>query len=121
MKKHLNLNLNIVVIVEKTVIKEEILTFEGLNMERYHLDDLGWYQFEFLVQSLLKIRCGLSVESWGKYGDFGKDAFSQNPLKFPLDTENSMPFIFQVKFVKNAGATGVGGGPQIETVLRQRA
>jgi hypothetical protein len=30
---------------------------------RYRLDDLGWLQFEWLVQSLLKAKLGLTVES----------------------------------------------------------
>jgi hypothetical protein len=32
-------------------------------MIRYKLDDLGWYQFEALMQSLLKAELGLGVES----------------------------------------------------------
>lgn len=75
-------------------------------MERYHLDDLGWFQFEMLIQSLLKARCGLSVESWGKSGDFGRDAFSSSSLNFPLNSSNPGPFLFQVKFVENANAAG---------------
>lgn len=45
-------------------------------MIRYRLDDLGWYQFEWLIQALLKSHCGLAVEDWSANGgDFGKDAF----------------------------------------------
>lgn len=75
-------------------------------MGRYQLDDLGWYQFEMLIQSLLKAVCGLGVESWGKRQDFGRDAFSQNSLSFPGKEQNEGPFIFQVKFVENANAAG---------------
>lgn len=75
-------------------------------MLRYHLDDLGWYQFEILVQSLLKAACGLGVESWGKRGDFGRDAYAPHAMEFPSFTENPGPFIFQVKFVESANAAG---------------
>lgn len=75
-------------------------------MGRYQLDDLGWYQFEMLIQSLLKAVCGLGVESWGKRQDFGRDSFCQNPLSFPGKEQNEGPFIFQVKFVENANAAG---------------
>jgi hypothetical protein len=75
-------------------------------MIRYHLDDLGWCQFEMLVQSLVKAACGLGVESWGQRGDFGRDAYTAHPMVFPSSTENSGPFLFQVKFIENANASG---------------
>jgi hypothetical protein len=52
-------------------------------MIRYRLDDLGWYQFEWLVQSLLKAEAGTAVESWGGHGDQGRDAYTASRLKFP--------------------------------------
>jgi hypothetical protein len=70
------------------------------------LDDLGWYQFEMLIQSLLKTVCGLNVESWGNRQDFGRDAFCKHTLCFPEKSKNKGPFIFQVKFVENANAAG---------------
>jgi len=76
-------------------------------MTRYRLDDLGAYQFEKLVQSVLKIRCGLSVESWGNRGDFGRDSYATNALRYPdPKAERSGPFLFQVKFVEGANAAG---------------
>ena len=50
---------------------------------RYKLDDLGAYQFEQLAQSLLKAHAGLTVESWGRRSDFGRDAYTPNALHFP--------------------------------------
>jgi hypothetical protein len=76
-------------------------------MLRYRLDDLGWYQFECMVQSLLKANLGLGIESWAGRGDHGRDAFFKGPLEFP--TKSSLqegPFIFQVKFVEEANAAG---------------
>jgi conflict system STAND superfamily ATPase len=76
-------------------------------MLRYRLDDLGAFQFEWLVQSLLKIIIGPGVESWGGRGDHGRDSFSLGPLNFPDRSARSLgPFVFQAKFVENANAAG---------------
>lgn len=76
-------------------------------MTRYQLDDLGWYQFESLVQALLKAELGIGVESWGGQRDYGIDAYIDNPLFFPTSASASDgPFIFQVKFIENANAKG---------------
>lgn len=76
-------------------------------MLRYHLDDLGPYQFEKLAQSALKASVGLGVESWGNRGDWGRDAFAGGPLRFPDPKALTPgPFIFQVKFVEGANAAG---------------
>lgn len=77
-----------------------------MKMIRYRLDDLGWYQFEWLIQSLLKAECGLGVESWGGQGDYGRDAYSRIPLKFPAQELTDGPFLFQAKFIENANAAG---------------
>lgn len=78
-------------------------------MAEYRLDELGWFQFERLCQSLLKAHCGLSVEAWGGKGDLGRDAYSTGPLCFPGKDENEGPFVFQAKFV--SGANGAGAKP----------
>ena len=72
---------------------------KGIHMIRYRLDDLGWYQFEWLIQSLLKAECGLFVESWGGSGDYGRDAYSKEKLTFLKNRAQKGPFVFQVKFV----------------------
>lgn len=76
-------------------------------MIRYRLDDLGWFQFEWLCQSLLKEKFGLGVEAWGGTADFGNDAYCSGPLR--LDDPNTAsggPFVFQAKFVAEANACG---------------
>ena len=79
----------------------------GQTMLRYKLDDLGSYQFEKLAQSLLKASVSLSVESWGNRGDFGRDAYTANSLRFPdRNVLSPGPFLFQVKFVEGANAAG---------------
>ena len=76
-------------------------------MIRYRLDDLGWFQFEWLVQALLKAELGIGVESWGGSSDHGRDAYSPGKLPFPSrEKESDGPFVFQVKFVEEANATG---------------
>jgi hypothetical protein len=78
----------------------------GALVAEYRLDELGWFQFERLCQSLLKARCGLGVEAWGGRGDLGRDAYAEGPLRFPGEEENQGPFVFQAKFVADANAAG---------------
>jgi hypothetical protein len=73
---------------------------------RYALDDLGWHEFEQLIQTLLKIRLGLGIEAWGGRGDWGCDAYFPDPLKYPTNEISLGPFVFQCKFVESANAAG---------------
>jgi len=73
---------------------------------QYSLDDLGWYEFEQLIQTLLKIRLGLGVEAWGGRGDWGCDAYFPDTLKYPTPEPSPGPFVFQCKFVESANAAG---------------
>lgn len=76
-------------------------------MLRYDLDKLGWYEFEGLIQTLLKERLGLGVEAWGgSQSDLGRDAYYRESLTFPSNTLTKGPFIFQSKFVEGANAAG---------------
>jgi hypothetical protein len=89
-------------------------------MIRDRLDDLGWYQFEWLVQSLLKAELGLGIESWGGRGDFGRDAYFSGSLEFPVKgIKNSGPFVFQVKFVENANAAGAKPAPALQEAVNE--
>jgi hypothetical protein len=91
-------------------------------MIRCRLDDLGWYQFEWLIQTLLKSELGLGVESWGGHRDHGCDAFTASPLSFP--DKNSLsdgPFIFQAKFVENANAAGAKNAPALLGAVSKEA
>jgi len=74
---------------------------------RYRLDDLGWYQFEQLSQSILKAQFGFAIQSWGGRGDWGRDAYFKGKLNYPSkEIQNEGTFVFQVKFVENANASG---------------
>lgn len=91
-------------------------------MIRYRLDDLGWYQFEWLVQSLLKAELGLGIESWGGHRDHGRDAYTSSRLSFPdRRSLSDGPFIFQVKFVENANAAGAKNEPQLLASVSKEA
>jgi len=89
---------------------------------RYRLDDLGWAQFEWLIQSLLKIQLGVGVEAWGGPGDHGCDAWSSGPLYFPLpNTQEAGPFVFQAKFVEGANAAGAEPAPALLKAVQREA
>jgi hypothetical protein len=90
-------------------------------MIRYRLDDLGWFQFEWLIQGLLKADLGM-VQSWGGRHDGGRDAYIEAPLPFPAKHITSDgPFLFQVKFVENANAAGAHPGPPLLGAVQQEA
>jgi len=65
---------------------------------RYNLYKLGSFQFEEIVKALLKAKLGIGIESWGKYKDYGIDAYFKGKLKYPSNIENEGIFIFQIKF-----------------------
>src|SRR6266446_5908598 len=88
-------------------------------MIRYRLDDLGWYQFEWLVQTLLKDHLGIGVEAWGGHGDHGRDAWCPGPLRFPAKHgKTNGPFLFQVKFIENANAAGAKPIPRLIAAVK---
>jgi len=73
----------------------------------YNLDSLGWMQIELLTQFLLKAEVGTSLELWGGSADHGTDAYCEHELNFASrHTTNPGPFVFQVKFIAGANATG---------------
>lgn len=84
-------------------------------MIRYRLDDLGWYQFEWLCQSLLKTQFGLGVEAWGGHADLGRDAYCEGDLPISARTVlTEGPFLFQAKFVEEANAAGSAPFPALK-------
>lgn len=82
-------------------------------MARYHLDDLGWLQFEQLCQSLLKATAGLSIESWGGPADQGRDAYCPIAVQLKDGTSLAGPIVFQAKFVAGANGAGANARPSI--------
>src|SRR5260370_36378 len=87
----------------------------------YRLDDLGWFEFEQLVQTLAKIRLGMGVEAWGGRGDWGRDAYFVGSLRYPTNDESSGIFAFQSKFVESANAAGAKPEKQILDAVRKES
>jgi hypothetical protein len=91
-------------------------------MIKYRLDELGWYQFESLIQSLLKAEVGIAVESWGGHSDRGRDAFANTSLRFPDKQKPTKgPFVFQAKFVESANAKGARPRRALLTAIKAEA
>lgn len=91
-------------------------------MGEYRLDLLGWYQFERLCQTLLTVPYGVAIEAWGGSRDWGRDAYSEGPLRFPRpDHEERGPFLFQAKFVSSAAEKGDRAVTQLKGMLRSEA
>jgi hypothetical protein len=78
------------------------------SVYEYRIDELGWYTFEQLCQTLLKSRFGLALECWGGHGDWGRDAYSEKQLlkQSEWQVAPDAPCVFQVKFVEGANAAG---------------
>lgn len=75
-------------------------------MIRYRLDDLGWYQFEQLCQTLMKAHLGIAIEAWGGNADLGRDCYCERPVELVKGTLSEAPLVFQAKFVAEANAAG---------------
>jgi hypothetical protein len=90
-------------------------------MSEYRLDDLGWYQFERLCQTLLKTFYGASVEAWGgTSSDLGRDAYSPGRLRYPdPKAVEDGPFVFQVKHVAEANAAGAHPEPALLNAVQK--
>ena len=68
--------------------------------QKYRLNALGWYNFERLVQTLLKVIIGPGVTSFGGSRDGGRDAKFKGTANYPnANTNWSGCWIFQVKFI----------------------
>lgn len=86
-------------------------------MLRYELDKLGWFEFESLIQSLLKAQLGMGVEAWGGSKDWGRDAYYEGSLRYPDNEDNAGVFLFQCKFVDGANAAGAKPKPLIKNAI----
>src|SRR5712664_1946885 len=88
----------------------------------YQLDILGALQFESLLQALLIAELGLGVEAWGGSADHGRDAYCESELNFPnRRVTNAGPFLFQVKFVSGANATGAKFDKNLSAAITKEA
>jgi hypothetical protein len=92
------------------------------DMGEYRLDLLGWFQFERLCQTLLTVPYGLAIDVWGGSRDWGRDAYSDGPLRFPKPGEDEPgPFLFQAKFVADASQMGDRAVTRLKAMLAAEA
>lgn len=67
---------------------------------KYRISSIGWYNFELLVQTLLKVLIGPGVTSFGGSKDRGRDATFTGDAAFPTASCRwGGEWVFQVKFV----------------------
>ena len=67
---------------------------------KYRISNIGWYNFELLVQTLLKAVIGPGVTSIGGSKDKGRDAAFVGAAAFPTtDCQWEGNWVFQVKYV----------------------
>jgi hypothetical protein len=67
---------------------------------QYRISEIGWYNFEKLVQTLLKAVIGPGVTSFGGSKDGGRDAAYEGAALFPTAQESwSGSWVFQVKYI----------------------
>src|SRR6266851_3150365 len=72
-----------------------------LNLSlKYRISNIGWYNFELLVQTLLKAVIGPGVTSFGGSKDRGRDAAFVGTAAFPAaECRWTGNWVFQVKYV----------------------
>lgn len=91
-------------------------------MGEYRLDELGWFQFERLCQTLLTVPYGMTIEVWGGVKDLGRDAYTEGSLRYPDPAvDEPGPFLFQAKFVESATALGRPAITRIKAQLKAEA
>ena len=67
---------------------------------KYRIGGIGWYNFETLVQTLLKVVVGPGVTSFGGIKDPGRDAACSGAAPYPSeDTIWHGYWVFQAKYV----------------------
>jgi len=67
---------------------------------KYRISNIGWYNFELLVQTLLKAVIGPGVTSFGGSKDQGRDAGFAGAAEFPTaECQWTGNWVFQVKYV----------------------
>jgi adenylate kinase family enzyme len=67
---------------------------------KYRISNIGWYNFELLVQTLLKAVIGPGVTAFGGSKDLGRDATFVGNAAFPAtECQWTGNWVFQVKYV----------------------
>ena len=86
---------------------------------KYRIAEIGWYNFEKLVQTLLKSIIGPGVTSFGGSKDRGRDAGYSGFAHFPTTQENwSGGWVFQVKYIDLQDVGAAAARSQLKSALR---
>ncbi len=87
---------------------------------KYRLSVLGWYNFETLVLTMLKVIIGPGVTSFGGTKDGGRDASFEGTALFPSDSENWQgKWIFQVKYSELESIESESGTMVLSTLRKE--
>lgn len=86
---------------------------------QYRIAEIGWYNFEKLVQTLLKVVIGPGVTSFGGSKDQGRDAAYEGSAPFPTTEQKwSGKWIFQVKYIDLEGTGASEARTKLKSALR---
>src|ERR1039458_332793 len=86
---------------------------------QYRIAEIGWYNFERLVQTLLKVIIGPGVTSFGGSKDHGRDAGYTGLALFPTAQENwSGTWVFQVKYIDLQDVAAATARTKLKSALR---
>lgn len=86
---------------------------------KYRISSMGWHNFEFLVQTLLKSVIGPGVSSFGGSKDGGRDAEFTGAAAFPSDeTQWDGRWVFQVKYIDFEEQGAANARSTLRTTLR---
>lgn len=87
---------------------------------KYRISSIGWYNFELLVQTLLKVVIGPGVTSFGGTKDGGRDAAFSGPASFPSKEAKWIgEWAFQVKYIDAADRDAAVARSSIKSTLRK--
>ncbi len=85
---------------------------------KYRITAIGWYNFEGLVQTLLRELIGPGLMSFGGSKDAGRDATFRGEANFPSSRERWTGYwVFQVKYVDLEAAGESAARAQLKTTL----
>jgi hypothetical protein len=86
---------------------------------QYRIAEIGWYNFERLVQTLLKAIIAPGVTSFGGSKDHGRDAGYTGSAMFPAAQENWFgDWVFQVKYIDLQDVAAAAARTKLKSTLR---
>jgi hypothetical protein len=87
---------------------------------KYNIGSIGWFNFETLCQTLLRVVIGPGVSAFGGSKDSGRDAWYEGVASYPSNDEKwDGTWLFQVKFVDLDPLGARGAARTIVSSLRR--